>query len=454
MATHQPIDSQSSVSWWDRWVNSRWTLGLLVLVGLLLRLAALALWPAPIVSDAQVYERQGWQIAQGLGLVDPVPTAFYPPLYPYVIGGLYALLGRQPMLVQLVQAILSAVTSVAIYDIVRTVWKRRDMALVAAGLVAIDFAWVLYPRLMLTETLFGAVLAIAMVALARAWESDRLVWWAGFGMATAGAALARPPIEFLPLAVLASWLLRQWRRQQGRRLPILRRWLLISAVVLTSFIVTVAPWVWRNARTFGVLTPQLTSSAGTGLYVSYFALNGPVYEQKEFRDPRWAEGLRLKYEPTRQAEWNRSAYLTREVMTYLRAHPWLIVQLVPQKLLYLAWPYDWVLFSGHGYLDLTYVALIPFVLLGLWQVHCARQWQQTAPVWLVILYTIGMSVMFLGAPRYRMPIHPYVYAFAAIGLLWWIQRHAAWPRWIAGWLFAVALIAASSDRVKQLLAGL
>ena len=420
----------------------------IVAVAFALRLLAVIVFPLPLASDAIVYERLAWRVAQGLGYTNDngVPTAFYPPLYSYVVGALYAVFGRVHGVIYLAQALLSALLSLAVYDIARRIWHRRDVALAAALLVALDFAFVLYPRVFYTETLFTALLAVAMVAWVRAWQTDHLGAWLVFAVATGLATLTRPPIQFLPVIAIAAW---PWR-VAGGGLHLdrarLRRGAVVTAVVLGGFVVTLAPWWVRNAVLFGRVTTEITSSTGTGLYISYFPMNGWQFALTDPHDPLWAGGLQVKRQGTLQAEWERSAYMSRGVKARLREDPMRIVKLVPLKLAYLAWPYDWTLFNGVGRLDVTYVFAAPFVILGCVSAVRQRHVRAGAPLWLLLAYTVVITVVFLGGPRYRAPVQPFLYVVAALGLCAFTARRPRAVWWVAIWAGVVVILAIAIPR--------
>jgi 4-amino-4-deoxy-L-arabinose transferase-like glycosyltransferase len=421
-------------------------LGLIVAAALAVRLVALIALPVPITSDAVIYEGQAWRLAQGQGYVTEtgLPTAFYPPLYSYFIAMFYVVFGRARFLVEVVQAILSALVCLAVYDIARQVWKRTDAALAAAVLVALDFALILYPRVFYAETLYTALVAVAMVAWVRAWRTDALSMYALFGVATGLATLTRPVLNFLPLVAVLAW---PWAMAHGARRRLdgaaIRRWAAVTLVILVTFGVTLTPWLVRNARTFGRVSTEITSSTGTGLYLSYLPVGGRKFGMPDENDPLWLAGLRLKQQRTLTAEWERSAFLTREVGAYVREHPSVIVRLIPAKLAHLAWPFDWTLFDGIGRLDVTYVFVLPFLALGVVAAWRRGGLRATAPLWLLVLYTVAITVAFLGSPRYRAPIQPYLHVVAALALVLWIERRPSARRWLVGWgalLVAVALL--------------
>jgi hypothetical protein len=266
--------------------------------------------------------------------------------------------------------------------------------------------------------------------------------YALFGVAAGLATLTRPVLNFLPLVAVLAW---PWAVAHGERRRLdaraLRRWAAVTLVTLVAFGLTLTPWWIRNARTFGRVNSEITSSTGTGLYLSYLPVEGRRFGMPDENDPLWKAGLRIKQQGTLTAEWERSAFLTREVGAYVRQHPGVIVSLIPAKLVHLAWPFDWTLFNGVGRLDVTYVFILPFLGLGVIEAWRRGGLRASAPVWLLVLYTVAITVAFLGSPRYRAPIQPYLHVVAALGLVLWIERRPSAPRWLVGWGVLVVALA-------------
>jgi 4-amino-4-deoxy-L-arabinose transferase-like glycosyltransferase len=162
------------------------------------------------------------------------------PLYPLFVAGVFALCGARLLAVQLVQALLEALTAVGFAALGRRLSPRHGAwAGVAYALwwPAIDFS-----AQTMTEGLHNALMSAAFVALARALQAPaerRLRSGAAGGALLGLAASARPvSLTFVPLAaVLVAW--------QARREGRLRALVTFAAVSLAGAL-PVAPWTARN----------------------------------------------------------------------------------------------------------------------------------------------------------------------------------------------------------------
>jgi 4-amino-4-deoxy-L-arabinose transferase-like glycosyltransferase len=201
----------------------------------------------------------GWEmgriaasIASGYGFSNPFglqtgPTAWEPPLYPYLVAGVFHLFGTystaSAFVLLSVNSLFSALTCIPIFLIARRIFSAK----VAVGSA---WAWALLPNVMfwctraIWETSLAALLMATIFWLTLALE-DRDSWtpWLQFGLLWGIAALSSTSLlSFLPASGLWAW---YRRAKRGKRS--------ISGVVLASlmFFACVSPWLVRNYRTFG-----------------------------------------------------------------------------------------------------------------------------------------------------------------------------------------------------------
>lgn len=196
--------------------------------------------------------RIGAAIASGRGFSDPFgaltgPTAWEPPLYPYLIAGVFHYFGiysRASALVLLtINSIFSALTCIPIFRIGRKIFSEK----VAVGAA---WTWALLPYVMywctrwVWETSLSALLMTVIFWLALTMEDrDRMKPWIEFGLLWGIAALnSTVLIAFLPASGLWAW---HRRAKCGKRS--------LPGIVLASliFVACVAPWTFRNYQTFG-----------------------------------------------------------------------------------------------------------------------------------------------------------------------------------------------------------
>ncbi|MCC7178030.1 MAG: tetratricopeptide repeat protein [Acidobacteria bacterium] len=142
-----------------------------------------------LMGDARSYDAWAQRIAGG----DWVGTdVFYQaPLYPYFLGALYALAGRDLLVVRIVQAAIGSGAAVLLADAGTHLFSRR------VGLLA-GFGLALYaPAIFFDGLLQKSVLDVFFICLS-IWCASRLVdrprataWWLGLGLSLGALSLTR-----------------------------------------------------------------------------------------------------------------------------------------------------------------------------------------------------------------------------------------------------------------------
>lgn len=168
-----------------------------------------------------------------------------PPVYPLVIRGVFDVFGRHYSPVIALQIVL-AVATVALVYWLATLLLPRGAALVAALLLAIDPASIVFTNQLLTETLFAFLLtlATALLILARRRSEPWLI--AAAGLVLGLSVLTRPVAQYLPLILLPLVVFLPGARR--------RMSLLLAAALLSGFLVPVGGWLIRNHARTGVAT--------------------------------------------------------------------------------------------------------------------------------------------------------------------------------------------------------
>jgi 4-amino-4-deoxy-L-arabinose transferase-like glycosyltransferase len=195
--------------------------------------------------------RIGAAIASGRGFSDPFngatgPTAWEPPLYPYLTAGIFHIFGiyslSSAFILLTINSTFSALTCIPIFLIARKVFSEK----VASGAA---WTWALLPYVMywctrwVWETSLSALLVAVIFWLALTLEErDGIKPWIDFGLLWGIAALnSTVLIAFLPVSGLWAWYHRARRGKPS--LPGV-------AVASLIFVACVAPWTLRNYRTF------------------------------------------------------------------------------------------------------------------------------------------------------------------------------------------------------------
>jgi 4-amino-4-deoxy-L-arabinose transferase-like glycosyltransferase len=228
-------------------------------------------WPPPGLDDEFYFSALPKLLADGHGFIAPfkqffdhvsVATAEHPPLYSVLLAG-PALLGLDsPDSQRLAGAVFGAVTILALGLLGRRLAGERA-GLIAAGLGAVYPTLIAADGALMSETLYGALVALALLAAYRLLDVPGVGRALVLGAVTALAALTRgEALLLLPLVLIPL----VWRRREGWR-PAL--------VAVLAFIVVLAPWTARNwivfDRPVAIATNSGTAVAGANCAVTYAA---------------------------------------------------------------------------------------------------------------------------------------------------------------------------------------
>ena len=249
-----------------------------------LQLAAIGLLHQYRVRPGNDHFEFGWEmgriarsLAQGHGFSSPYesntgPTAWEPPLYPYLMAGVFKIFGIYSLMsawvLLSINSLFATLTSIPIYRIAQRTFGERVASWSAYGWALNPYVWYWSIHWIWDTTFTPLVLAcvflvtlelslgaangrggpeIAIRHPERSEESthpqdDNWAAWAIFGALYGIGALANPTmLAFLPFCGL--WI---WRQRFRRGLPSL------SGVVLSSavFFAVLSPWVIRNYEVF------------------------------------------------------------------------------------------------------------------------------------------------------------------------------------------------------------
>ena len=213
----------------------------------------------PLNTHAEFGFEMGWtarSIVLGHGFSGPFqamtgPTAIVPPLYPYILAGIFKLFGlytpAAAFVALLMNSVLSSLTCIPVYGVARDASGERLARWAALG-------WAIYPFAVyfsaarvwdyaLTSLLFACCFWWAM----RLHRAVRVRTWVLFGLAFGLTALSNPSIvSMLPFLLLIA----VWRaRQIG--VPAFKR----AMIAFATFALVMVPWTIRNERVMHIAAP-------------------------------------------------------------------------------------------------------------------------------------------------------------------------------------------------------
>lgn len=362
--------------------------------------------------------RIGASLASGHGFSNPFgpetgPTAWEPPLYPYLTAGVFRVFGiyskASALVLLTINSVFSALTCLPIFLTARRIFSEK----VAVGSA---WAWALLPNVMfwstrwVWETSLSALLLTAIFWLALTLEDrDGLLDWFRFGLLWGIAALTSTSLlSFLPAAGLWAW---YHRAKRGKKS--------IGGVVLASvvFFSCITPWLVRNYKALGQFI-FIRDNFGAELRLG----NGPG------ADGTWMEYLHPTQDVNAMRQYQaigELAYIAmrkQQAIDYIKADYGRFAILCVKRFIYFwAGPpkatQPWWMNEVKNSLFLASSVLMIWGLGRALRLHKPGAWLL---FWLILLYPAIYYVVF-PAPRYRVPIEPEM-AILAVFLLTEVEK--------------------------------
>jgi 4-amino-4-deoxy-L-arabinose transferase-like glycosyltransferase len=231
----------------------------IVLIALFLRLAVITIGHTYRITPRRDHFQYGWEmgrlarsIAEGHGFSSPTdlptgPSAWAPPLYPYILAEVFRLFGVYSALsawiILAFNSLFAALTCLTLYRIAERIY--------GIGVArATAWTWAVFPyaiywpvRVVWETSLTTFLLSLALlVTLRMADEPPRVRMWILFGVLWGVIALTNTAVvSMLPFCLL--WLL--------YRLPRQRRQFAGAALCVLTAAFVVSPWLARNYQVFG-----------------------------------------------------------------------------------------------------------------------------------------------------------------------------------------------------------
>jgi 4-amino-4-deoxy-L-arabinose transferase-like glycosyltransferase len=351
--------------------------------------------------------RIGRSIAQGHGFSSPYegdtgPSAWEPPLYPYLIGGVFKVFGiytyASAWVLLGINCVFATLTTIPIYWIAHRTFsgnRGERIAIWSAFMWALNpYVWSYGVHWIWDVTFTPLVLAcIFLVALEL---TDRSGWqgWVLFGALYGVGALANPTmLAFLPFCGL--WI---WYQRYRRGLPS------IAGVVLSSltFFLVLSPWLIRNYEAFGQFV-FIRNDFGLQFRLG----NGPSADGMlmPYLQPNLNKLELEKYQ--RMGELAYAADCKRFAMDWVRAHPERFA-IISLKRFFYFWNGVPKPTNSTSWIDFRSSGILAISVLAFWGLGRALR-QKRPGAWLfaglLIFYPAVYYFVYPGA-RYRHPMEP------------------------------------------------
>ncbi|HTU41363.1 MAG TPA: glycosyltransferase family 39 protein [Candidatus Aquilonibacter sp.] len=347
--------------------------------------------------------RVGRSIALGQGFSNPYggdtgPSAWEPPLYPYLIGGVFKIFGiysiASAWILLSINSLLASLTTIPVYLIAQRTFGER-VAIWSARVWALNpYVWYWSIHWIWDTTLTPLILALVFLIALELEQRPGLRGWIIFGILWGVAALANPAsLSFLPFCGLWIW----WRRYH-HGLPS------IAGVAVSSlvFFLVLSPWLIRNYEVFGRFV-FIRDDFGLQLRLGnnrfsdgmLFASLQPNLNQPEFE--YFKHMGELKYE----------AFCRQRAFEWIRSHPARFV-IISLKRFFYFWNGVPRPTSSVSPFDFRSSLFLASSVLAIW--GAGRALRQNRPgAWLfaglMLTYPLVYYFVFPHA-RYRHPIEP------------------------------------------------
>ena len=352
----------------------------------------------------------GWEmgrvarsIALGQGFSSPYDgntgsTAWEPPLYPYLMGGVFKVFGiysrTSAWILLSINSLLASLTTIPVFLIARKTFGDRTAGCSAYAWALNPYVWYWSIHWIWDTTFTPLVLALIFMIALELQDWPGLRGWAQFGALYGIGALANPTmLTFLPFCGL--WI---WRQRYKRGLASL------GGVVLSSiiFFAVISPWVARNYEVFGRfvflrddfgLQFRLGNAPGAdGMLMAYLQPNLNKLELERFQSMG-----ELAYAESRK----------RQAFDWVRANPGRFAEISLKRFFYY-WNGVPRPTASVSPLDFRTSAFLATSVLALWGLGRALR-QKRPAAWLfaglVLTYPTIYYFVFPHA-RYRHPIEP------------------------------------------------
>lgn len=333
----------------------------------------------------------GSALVHGRGFATPFhdatgPSAWFAPVYPALIAGIFLPFGVETNTSAWVAALLNVVFASLTALVIRQLGREHLGEIsgdVAAWIWAVSPPLLIMPWLLWETSLSGLAMSVALLHLLRLDQHSRLRKWVVCGVIWGFAGLLNPALlaPFPALALRTAW--------RGNLKGVLATLLMCSAVIL--------PWTIRNERAFHHIIP-VRSNLWPELYFANagFALH--------------PHGDSMLYQ--REGEAAFMADMRTRFNEYLSAHPGDFLRRSAQRTIEF-----WVEPTNFGPIAGLFSLA---ALAGLWRARTAnREWISFACMlgFYPILYYCTFTFS-----RFRYPIDPVIYLLAGYAITILFQR--------------------------------
>jgi 4-amino-4-deoxy-L-arabinose transferase-like glycosyltransferase len=404
--------------------NHRLLMGIIILA-VTLRLGYVLFFSHTLSLQTSGYDAYATNLVAGNGytrFADLHPDSDLPPLYSFFLAAIYVTLGRDAIVVAVVQILFDVITLLAIYAIGYRI-GGRPVGILATAFTGF-YPYLVFQNLTVNDTgLFIMLLSVSIWALYEAMARCSWRLAAVSGTLLGAAALTKSLVVLLlPFSVLLLW----------RTLDRKKAWHLGFALLL-AFAFLPGLWMIRNARLHNALV-FISTNDGSNLFQGNNPLAADLLLQGY--DVQWTP-FQLPRVPTGLTEIQEAAWYRVQALTYLREHMSDIPKLLIAKFIALWSPeirpyavppnvpldgtpvlqYEQPAFQLARVIHVLYFApLLLLALLGFW-----RAWVDRRPIAPLLFVFFAVTVTYLiyhPSTRYRVPADPFLFILSGYAVTW------------------------------------
>jgi 4-amino-4-deoxy-L-arabinose transferase-like glycosyltransferase len=370
------------------------------------------------------------------------PSLYRLPGYPVFLTIFFWMFGGSHLAVKIIQFVLFGLIAVLIRHGVLMRTKDDRTAKLASVLVVVHLPLIFFIPLIQTEALTTFLAVLAMVVLQYCKDTPpRVFRFLSVGILVGMLSMVRPSFSLLVIPVIILLALeksflgpsKDWKRR-----------LFASSMVIVGFSLLMGPWLARNYVISGRL---LLSSAGSeSFYWSIRQYKGEtnynlwqqwetqyfpslkakeIVADEEIRNSIDAGTLSAPASVTRElsidSQWRADAKAEMADLTV-----WQVISRIPRRVLAL-WAPSYIHAPSWLYVpviqrtpEVQIWLMIGGALFGLWarRRELVREW----PLWIVPIYLTAIHMIFHLETRYSIPGHPFLLIFAAVGMMWILDK--------------------------------
>jgi 4-amino-4-deoxy-L-arabinose transferase-like glycosyltransferase len=367
--------------------------------------------------DPYYFGKMGQSIAAGHGFAGfGVLIQRRAPLYPAVIGLVYAVFGVHPQLFLIFQCFMFAGTCVLVFDIGRRLFNERT-GIVAGVICALNPMLLNYIAYLHLETQLTFLVTLTIWLMIRFYERPTVGNGALIGIAAGASSLTKAVVVLHP-ALFAIGIILAYRAASRRGHKKVIPWVAL-ATMLIAMGFTILPWTIRNYRSSGhvVLISTGTSDAFLRGFIfsrtEFITLQKPPYTDAENESNAYFQAVARKAGTVWQKnDYETDQILNREAKRRLLAQPGQVVRKTVIGL-FTFW-YELTSFKN---------SLLALVLaIGAWAlalVGWRRARREGLPSWLLLLPVIYLNIsmaLLLALGRYSVPILPALIVLSGFGV--------------------------------------